>query len=188
MFTFSVSKAFKPDLELTDDGIYTISLTGKTYDPEAPVSLKKGDVLLHSLTSRRSGGVLRVFFPRTWNLVVRTPDGDLARNMNTAEEARNGGEALRGDVMRDLRVGHQRRYRAAKNAWRNTGAMFSYCKREIFTMIDGVWRTWTATERSPFGTSPPFSPVWRKRTTDWIVSKMRAYACSNLAVRSEQAF
>ncbi|MBQ1686835.1 MAG: hypothetical protein II074_05070, partial [Ruminococcus sp.] len=34
-FSFTGFRAFAPDLELTDDGIYTISLTGKAYDPEA---------------------------------------------------------------------------------------------------------------------------------------------------------
>ena len=89
-------------MELTDDGIYTISLTGKAYDPEAPVSLKKGDVLLH-LDFTPFRGFCEFSF-RMWNLVVRTPDGDLAK-YEYGRKAENGGEPLlRGDVMRDLRV------------------------------------------------------------------------------------
>ena len=101
-FTFTGFRAFAPDLELTDDGIYTISLTGKAYDPEAPVSLKKGDVLLH-LDFTPFRGFCEFSF-RMWNLVVRTPDGDLAK-YEYGRKAENGGEPLlRGDVMRDLRV------------------------------------------------------------------------------------
>ena len=102
-FTFTGFRAFTPDLELTDDGVYTISLTGNAYIPEAPVSLKKGDVLLH-LDYTPFEGYCQFYFSM-WNLVVRTPEeGTVAKVEYGREQDRGGMPLLRGDVMRDLRV------------------------------------------------------------------------------------
>ena len=100
--TFTGIRAFSQDMELTQESGYKIDLTGELYSPQAPVSLKKGDVLLH-LDYEPFEGVYQLSF-RMWNLAVRTPDGTVSKMEYGRKYDRDGMPLLRGDVKRNLKV------------------------------------------------------------------------------------
>lgn len=101
-FTVTGVRSSVPDVELKCDAEDNYVLEGRMYKPEAPVSLKKGDCLLRLEFSPFEG-----FFEfrfDMWNLVVRTPDGDLVKYENGIAHEKGGAPLLRGDVLRDLKV------------------------------------------------------------------------------------
>lgn len=100
--TFTGIRAFSPDMELTQESGYKIDLTGEFYSPQAPVSLKEGDVLLH-LDYEPFEGFYQLSF-RMWNLAVRTPDGTVSKIEYGRKDDADGMPLLRGDVKRDLKV------------------------------------------------------------------------------------
>jgi len=101
-FTVTDINSFTPDMELRSDAAYNYELEGRMYKPEAPVSLKKGDCLLHLEFSPFEGFFEFKF--DMWNLVVRTPDGNLVKYENGIAHEKGGAPLLRGDVLRDLKV------------------------------------------------------------------------------------